>query len=376
MGLIVRPVESYRDLAAFIDLPWRLYGPSDPWVPPLRIEMKKRLDPRKHPFFEHGMAEYFVAWQAGRPVGRVAAIRNELHEWYHHEPVGFFGFFECIPDIAVARALMDSVLEWLRAWGLKFVRGPMNFSTNEECGLLVEGFDRPPAVLMPYNPPYYAEFLEALGFRKAKDLWAWEVDKTTIRMDEVVALSERIAQKWGPRLMVRTLQLRRLEEEADVLRSIYNDAWCRNWGFVPMLHREFVAIARDLKPIADPDLALVAEWDGRPVAFTIGIPDIYEVLRRIPNGRLLPFGWWTLLRGLRQIRSFRVITLGVRYDFRYRGIEILLYSELYRRGARKGYTHAEFSWILEDNDLMNRPLERIGARRTKVYRIYERPIGE
>ena len=370
MTVRITRVESYRELTQFIKVPFSIYSNDLPWVPPIVMEMKKRLDPRKSPYFDHAEAEYFIAWQDGVPVGRIAAHRNELHEWYHHEPVGFFGFFEAIQDSDVAAALIEAAVEWVQKQDLKILRGPMNFSTNEECGLLVEGFDRPPSVMMPYNPPYYANLLEKVGFTKAKDLWAWTVDRETLKLEIFQEMSRRLRERYRDHLVIKTLTLARLEEDADTLRSIYNDAWSRNWGFVPMTRREFLHMARELKPVADPDFVLVAEWDGVPVGFFISLPDIYVLIRKI-RGRLFPFGWWTLLRGLRRLDRCRVITMGIRHKYRRHGIDVILITEFIERGLRKGYREAELSWVLEDNHLMNRPLEKLNARREKVYRIYD-----
>lgn len=374
MSLIVRPVESYRDLETFIHLPFQIYSHDSPWVPPLTMEMKKRLNPEKNPYFDHAAVELFLAFNHGHPVGRIAAHYNELHSWYSHESVGFFGFFESIDDPAVAEALFRAAEQWLTKFRVPILRGPMNFSTNEECGLLVEGFDSPPAIMMPYNPPYYAPVLEQLGFHKVMDLWAWEVRYDTMNYDPFHKLAQVALKRAGTHLTVKTLELNRLEEEADRLRYIYNDAWAHNWGFIPMTRRQFTAMARDLKAIADPDFVLVAEWDDEPVGFLICLPDINILIKNI-QGRLLPFGWWKLLRGLRKLRRGRVITLGVKHHLRLHGIDVILINEFIQRALRKGYTEVELSWILENNHTMNRPLEKLNAQRNKIYRIYERPIS-
>ncbi len=370
MGFTIRKAETYKEFLDFIKLPYRLYRDNPYWVPLPLMEMKKRFNPSKHPYFEHATAEMFIAYENGNPVGRIIAHRNELHEWYYHDKTGFFGFFESIDSKEVAHALLEQAATWLRHQGLVRMRGPMNFSTNEECGLLIEGFERLPSILMPYNPPYYADLLESFGAEKAMDLLAWEINRDTIQLDVFYTMADKIRQKFGARIQLETLSVQKILEDRDTIRVLYNDAWSENWSFVPMTRREFIHMAKELKPLADPDLLILARYDGQPAGFILSIPDINRVLHKI-RGKLFPFGWLRFLRGLRKLKRFRVLTLGIRKDLRYRGLDVLLIHETIQRGKIKEYEEAELSWILETNVRMNKPLQKLGAFVTKKYRVYD-----
>lgn len=369
----VKLVESKRDLDAFIRLPWKIYADQPNWVPPLIMDMKKLLDQRKNPFFEHSTAVYFLALRNGEAVGRVAAIHNTNHNAFHNENIGFFGFFEAIADREVARALLQQAEAWVRDHRLQAIRGPMNFSTNDTCGMLIEGFEHPPMVMMPYNPPYYNVFLEELGYQKAEDLLAHRFRPETEQFNERIA---RIAAKARQQteLTVRSINMRNFKQEIATIKSIYNDAWSHNWGFVPMTDAEFEHLAKDLKPVVQPRLALIAEIDGEPAAFSLSLPDFNQALIKI-NGRLLPFGLLKVLYYSKKIDAIRVLTLGVRKKFeKSRGIAPILYEETFRRGLALGFTWAEFSWVLESNRLMNSPLQLIGGEVYKRYRVYEKQL--
>ncbi len=370
--LRVVPAVGGETRRAFIRLPWGLYRDDPFWVPPLLADVRKALDPDAHPFHLHSEVLPYLALRGDRPVGRICAIHNRRHVEFHGEPVGFFGFFESEPDEAVAAALVEAAAVWLRERGLETVRGPASFSTNEQAGLLVEGFDGPPAILMPYNPPWYRDLLEAVGFRKAKDLLAYRmVDRGDFLPERLVRASEAIRRRTG--VGVRELRMSTFEEELAVVRRIYNRSWERNWGFVPMTDEELSFMARELRPVVDPELTLFAETaEGEPVGFVLGLPDFNEVLRHL-NGRLFPFGWAKALRHRRRIRRMRVVTLGVLPEHRGRGIDALLYTALIRNGLEKGIGEAEQSWVLEDNDLMRRPLERLDGRVYRRYRLFDRP---
>jgi GNAT superfamily N-acetyltransferase len=370
----VREVTGARDVRRFIQVAWRVNRRDPNWVPPLLMAVKAVLNPRKHPFHQHADVALFLAEKGGEAVGRVAAIVNHRHNEFHDDRLGFFGLFECDDDPETARALLDAAAQWLRARGMERVRGPMNLSTNEEHsspGVLVEGFDTPPMVMMHHNPPYYAGLIERAGFDKEMDLLAYWLDEVN-PPDRLVRGVERLAQRAG--VTVRSLDMSRFRQEVDAIKSVYNAAWSRNWGFVPMTDAEFDHMARDLKPIVDPDLCLLAEVDGETVGFSLALPDFNRVLRKLPRGRLFPFGLLHLLREKRRIKRLRVITLGFRPGFQHSGLGALLYLRSWTSAAARGYRAGEASWILENNLDMRRPLENMGARVYKRYRIFERAL--
>lgn len=367
----VIPVEGDETREAFIRLPWGLYGDDPHWVPPLLRDMRRMLDPRVHPFHAHSRVRPFLALRGGRPVGRIAAIHNRRHQEFHGEDVGFFGFFESVRDPAVSGALLDRAAAWLRGRGLGALRGPTSFSTNEQAGLLVEGFDGPPVVLMPYNPPYYEELLADYGFRTAKTLLAYYIDEQ--EPPEYLKRAGRIVER-RTGVGVRALRMEDFGQELATVRHIYNSAWEDNWGFVPMTDAEFEHMADELRPILDPNLALIAETsEGEAVGFVLALPDFNQVLIHL-DGRLFPLGWLKALWHRRKIFRMRVITLGLLESYRGKGIDALLYLHIIRKGAARGVTFAELSWVLEDNDRMNRPLERLGGTVYRRYRVYDAPL--
>jgi len=357
-------------LKPFVDVAWSINARDPAWVPPLRRSLYALLR-HTHPFHRHAEVVYFLAERDGEAVGRVAALINHRHNEFHGERIGFFGFFESVPDPAVAGALLDAAAAWARERGATALRGPMNFSTNEECGLLIEGFARPPMLLMPHNPPYYARLLEDQGFAKCKDLVAYLLER-----GEVPAALERGAELAlrRHRVRLRTLDLRRFREEVRRIQEVYNAAWQRNWGFVPLTNEEIEHLAKELRPIADPELCLFVERDDETIGFALALPNLNEALAHLRDGRLLPLGLPKLLWYRRRIRGMRLITLGFQPGFQHQGLGPLVYLQIYRTGVAKGYTHAEASWVLEDNWEMRRAIERIGGRVDKVYRIYERPL--
>ncbi len=367
----VQPVRTKAERRAFIGLPQRLYRADPLWVPPLRSDVAEILDPRKHPFHQHAQVELFLARDGdGRVVGRIAAVKNDLHVEFHHEPVGFFGFFECERDSEAAGALFEAAGAWLAERGLSVMRGPASPSLNEEAGLLVEGFDQPPLLMMPYNPSWYADLIEGHGFRKAKDLLAYyrghaEVPERLTRMAEALGRRHKV--------IVRPMDKRRYWEEVERVRELYNAAWEANWGFVPMTRAEFTHMAKKMKPVVDPDLVAFAEVDGALAGFTLGIPDLNRALKHA-KGSLWPLGWVQILRHSRGIDTFRVLTLGVLEPYRRTGAAEMLILYLLRTGPAKGITKGEFSWILEDNAAMRASLEKLDAHVYKVYRMYDRPI--
>jgi GNAT superfamily N-acetyltransferase len=371
MSIDVTTVQSPSDLKVFINLPWQLYRGDPNWVPLLKSDLKKRLDRAHYPFFDHAQAEFFLARRDGRVVGRIAAIKDDAYTAFHEEPTGFFGFFECIPHQEAASALFSHAADWLRARNLTVMRGPMSYSTNDDCGLLVEGFDSPPAIMMTYNPRYYIDLIEGFGFQKAKDLLAYEITKEVSLSDRLVRTVELIKQR--KKITIRPLIKKQINQEVQRVKEVYNSAWEKNWGFVPLTDREIDQMAKDLIQIIDPDLVLFAEVEGETIAFILALPDFYRALKHA-NGRLFPFGLLKILWHARKIDTARVLAFGIKEAYRRQGVDALLYYEVYKRGVEKGYRRGELSWILEDNALMNRAIENMGARVYKRYRIYDYPL--
>lgn len=370
MSVAIQPVESARDLDAFLRLPWSLYRDDPQWVPPLLSEVKATLDRKKNPFYQHGEIQCFLARRGGRVVGRVAAIRNRNHESFHDERRGFFGFFECEDDPEAAGALIDTARAWNAKRGLDSLLGPMNPSTNDECGTLVDGFDTPPAVMMPHARPYYDALLLGAGLRKARDLLAYWLEAPEGGTPERLVKGADLALRRTPGLVVRPFNKKDFEGEVERFRRVYNSAWERNWGFVPMTDAEIDHMAAQLRQVIDPGLIRIAEVEGEPVGFALALPDVNRAIRHA-NGRLFPLGLLKILWHSRKIHAARVLVLGVVEQYRKRGIDVVMYRDLFVYGLSHGYLAGELSWILEDNIAMRRPIEAMGARVYKTYRIYE-----
>jgi hypothetical protein len=377
VNLDVIPVSTRRDLDRFVDLPWRLLDLArfPQWVPPLRSTVYDALDQKKHPFYRDADRELFLAVVRGQVVGRIAAIENRAHNRFHKDKVGFWGFFESIDDQRVADALFDTAARWLGTRGLDVLRGPMNPSTNYECGILIDGIEHRPSFMTTWNPPYYAELCDRAGMRKAKDLVAYYIPMGDLNWTMPPAferLADRALRK--SKVAFRDLDLRKFEQELEICWDVYNSAWERNWGFVPMSKEEFIHTAHDMKPLLNPRYAFAAEVDGVTVGFMLAVPDYGPVLQRIGNGRLFPTGALRLLLGKRKIHEWRVMALGLRAEYRTRGILPLFAWEGYRRGREAGEQGAEASWILEDNEPMNRPMIAMGTEVYRRWRIYDREI--
>ncbi len=371
MQIHVQSVASRREMDEFIKWPMRLYRNDPFFVPPLLVERKEFFGP-KNPLFTFTEVAYFLAkGEQGRTVGRVTAHINRRHNDFAGERAGFFGFFECVEDPAVAAALMSAAEVWLRERHMSVIRGPFNFSTNEECGFLAEGFDSLPALMMPYTPRYYLDFMESLGYHRAKDLLAYNYASIGRIPDYLVRFADRAREK--TQVTVRPLDMRRFNEEVERIFDVYNHAWEKNWGFIPMTAEEFRFTAKGLRQIIDPDLAVVAEKEGRAVGFSLGLPDFNPIFKKM-NGRLFPFGLLRFLLGRRSIRRVRIITLGVIEEFRHSGVETLLIYHTFKNGLPKGYDSCEMSWVLEDNHMARRMFERVGAKPYKSYRIFEKPL--
>jgi GNAT superfamily N-acetyltransferase len=368
----VDEVRGRRLRDAFLRLPWRIYADDPQWVPPLLMERKEFIDARKHPFLRHGATTQFVAFQRGRLAGRVLVSDDPNYNAEHSTNVGCFGMFEAVDNERVAAALLDAASGWLRARGRTEMIGPIDYSTNYACGLLIDGFDTPPRVMMNHNPPYYSRLLEAWGMAKAKDLYSWWFEDPHDMLATWKVKAERLAARG--RITLRHFQVADMAAELARCKAIYNSAWERNWGFVKMTDAEFDHLAKDLRRIALPELLLFAEMDGQPVGFSMTLPDINEAIRPL-NGRLLPLGWLRLLRNQRRIKTARLLTLGVLEGYRRRGVtELLILRTLdYGKNVVR-YTGAELGWTLEDNDLINRAIVAVGGTRYKTYRIYQREV--
>lgn len=372
MTITIRPVSTNQDLRRFVLFPHELYRDCPWWVPNLISDEIKLLTKGKHPFHEHADVALFLAEESGKITGRISAHVNHNHNKFHEDKVGFFGFFDCVNSKEIAAALFETASEFIREKGMDTLRGPMNFSTNETCGLLVNAFEEMPYIMMPYNFPYYEELIESAGFSKAKDLVCYHLDESIFSFDRIGKLAQRVLERSG--MTLREVDMSRLEEEMKILRSIYNSAWEKNWGFVPMTDAEFDFMAHELKPIADPRLLYIAEHKGAPVGFVLCLPDFNLVLKKM-NGRLFPFGILKALWWKRKIRRIRIITMGVIPEHRRAGLDIVFYSKIARLSPSIGYPEGELGWVLDDNFLMNRAAEDMGARLSKRYRIYDRKIS-
>jgi GNAT superfamily N-acetyltransferase len=342
----------------------------------LRRDVETLLSRSKNPFFEHADAEYFLAWRGDEVVGRVAAISNRLHNETHHDRVGFFGFFECIDDQAVANALLDTAAAWCRGKGHDVIRGPASFSVNDECGLLVDGFDTPPTLMMPHNPRYYIPLIERAGFDKAKDLLVYEggsEEKYVPVPERLARATELIRQRQG--VTLRPLNMKDFKGDVEKIKELYNIGWEDNWGFIPMTEHEIDHLAEQFKPVVIPDIVPFAEKDGKVIGFGIVLPDLNQVFRSNRNGYLLPVLpklLWTLKTG--KMRRARIVLLGILPEYRNKGVDAMLYHWIWTKCGALGITWGEAGWILEDNPAMNAGLEKMTFRVYKTYRLYDKSI--
>ncbi|MEG8947178.1 hypothetical protein [Rosettibacter firmus] len=368
----IKKVESKKDLMEFIKLPWKIYKNDPYWVPPLIYDKKKILDKKKNPFFEHADMDMFLAEKNGELVGRIAAIKNDLHNQYHNDKVGFFGFFECINDQQVANKLFDTAKEWLKSKGLNAMRGPANPSSNDEYGMLIEGFDDEPRLLMPYNPRYYLDLCENYGFKKAKDLYAYKIEYNKIITSEKLKRVAELARERS-KIKITQLDMKNFKNELEKVKYVYNKAWAPNWGFVPMTEKEIDALAKDLKPLVEPSLVLFGEIDNKLVGFSLVMLDYNQIFKSM-NGKLFPFGFIKLFTQRKKITWARILTLGIIPEYQKRGLDAVFYWEIVERASKLGIHLGEASWILEDNDMMNRGAQVMNAELYKKYRIYEIPI--
>ena len=372
----VQPTQQRSDLRQFVDFQFDFYRDSRYWVPPLRRDVNKTLNPKKNAFFEHGDIQPFLARNGqGEVVGRIAGVRNGMHLQKYDDGVGFFGFFECVNDEAVARALLEAAADWLRKQGLSAMRGPANPSLNDTAGLLVDGFDSEPALMMPYNPPYYEELLMRCGFERVMTMWAYYIHKKYVQIDKLKRGVELIKRR-RPGLSLRPLDMNRFDEEAAAIRDIYNDAWSDNWGHVPMTEGEFNQLADDMKQIVDPNIVFILEDEGTPVAFSISLPNLNQALRHVDDGRLFPLGLPKLLAysHFGGVYECRTLLMGVRQEYQGRGLDAILNLAIIERGPRHGYDASEMSWVLDTNHRLLNALPSIGGVKDKEYAMLEKPI--
>ncbi len=369
-AVTVRPAVSRHDLKRFIEYPCALYRRDPHWVAPLLINEWAKFNPSKNPFYQHARLALYLAEQGSEVVGRIAGIDDDNHNATHGDNLAFFGFFEAASQEA-AHALLATVEGWARELGRSALRGPANPSMNDGSGLQISGYDLDPFIMMPYNPPTYPRYVEAAGYHKVKDLYAWFVDEERGLGERLLRLVERIERRLKP--VIRPADLKQLDRELAILKQVYNEAWEQNWGFVKYTDAEFDHLAADLKLIIDPDIALIAEVEGKVAGLAIGLPDLNQVLKRL-RGRLLPWGIFTLLRRKRYINQIRLSILGLLPQFRRTGLELVLIREVYRRGTAKGYRRSECSWILEDNEAMNNGIKAAGGYLAKTYRLYQKPL--
>lgn len=370
-----------RNPDEFIKVAFIVQGNDPNWVPPLLMDLRKKLNKKKSSFLKHNEAEFFVAYKDGEPVGRIAAIKNNIHNQRYNKKDGFFGFFECINDQEVANALFDKAVEWFKSKGLNTIYGPTSYSTNDEVGLLVEGFDSPPFVMMPYNPEYYKTLIENYGFRKAKDLYAWYYDPTLPIDERLEKLTEKVISRGNFR--VRYIDLKNMDSEVEKIVDIYHDSWSENYMFIPLTEEEKKEVAEFLGSIVYPDLVIVIEnKEGEAVAFSASVHNINEVLIKYRTHnltllniqQLLALAYRLYIKPKNKFESARLLLAGVKKDYRRLGLDLVLYVKSYQNARKRGYKYGELSWTLEDNRLINEGIEKMGGRVYKIYRIYYKEI--
>ncbi len=360
-----------RYIKKFIEFAWEIYRGDPNWVPPLIIDQMNRLNPKKDPYHQHSQSQLFWAKKNGQIVGRISASIDENHNIVHQEKTGFFGFFECIQDYEVAKALFDAAGNWLQERGMEIMRGPASFTSNQEWSLLIDGFDKPPCIMMTYNPDYYIELIDRYGFKKAKDLYAFYLSIDETLNPRIIRISEKIKKRHG--ITLRSMNMKNYDHEIQIIKNIYRTAWEKNWGFIPLTDDEIQQLAVDMKQIIVPDLMLFAEVEGEPVGFSATVPDMNQALKKI-NGRLFPFGLLKLLYYKNKVDNARLTLLGIIAGYRKRGIDSLFYVETFQRVKALGYKGGEISWTLEDNVLINRAIESMAGEHYKTYRVYDYPL--
>ena len=368
----VQPVASRRDLREFIELPYRLHSNSSVWVPPLRLERRLFLNRRLNAFFKHGNAQEFLARRDGRVIGRITAHYDNAFNRYHGNKWGMFGWLEFEDDPDVVPALLATAEAWLRDHHRDHMIGPMDFTMNDESGVMIEGFERQPMIKQPWHPPYYQRRCEEAGLGKAMDLLMWTLWfgelKEGNEFHPMIHAAAEQSREAG--VVIRGMRKRDMEAEVTRFMDVYNEAWGHNWGFVPITEAEVAFQAKNLKPVLDEDWAMIAEKDGEVVGAALTLPDVEQALSRM-NGRLFPFGWWHFLRRRKYIDRLRVFALGVKHDYQHVGVAAALYVRHIEVAARVRQKWGEMVWILEVNEPMNRAMEGMGGRVVQLYRIYE-----
>jgi GNAT superfamily N-acetyltransferase len=376
--LKITTVQDATELMSFISFPWKVYKDDAYWVPPLISERKEFLDREKSPFFEHAKADYFIARRGEKVVGTIAAFTNELYNQFHDVNVGFFGFFEVLDDPDAGEALLSTAMDWCKSAGHDSVIGPAQFSTNDELGLLIDGFNDRPRILMTYNPPRYQKYIESFGFEKAMDLWAFSLNLVEFVEnvpDKLVRVVEKIRTRKNFHL--RTVNMKKFDEEVEHVKKIYNKSWERNWGFVPFTDPEVERLAESLKPLLDPNVVFFVELEGETIGFGLSLPDLNQPLQMAyptPSSleaiTMVKLAWHWKLR--RKVDWLRVFALGVIPEFRGKGVDAMMYLETAKAAVRRGYKWVEMSWILENNDMMNRSIELFGGKLYKTYRMFQK----
>lgn len=354
----------------FIEFPYQHYQDDPHFIPPLRMDQKKLIDTKKNPYYNNAELVLFIAEHDGKVAGRISAVVDHRFNEYHGSKTGHFGFFECIDHQPTADLLLRVAEDWLKDKGMEDVLGPASPGMMDMIGFLVDGFDKDPYILMPYSKPYYEKLVSKAGYVQEMDLLAFLVDQEQVSWDRMNRARE-IVLKRNPGLIIRPINLKKIEEEVEIVRHIYNEAWKNNWGFLPLTKEELAATAKEFKMILDPDVAHIVEIDGTPVAFSISIPDLNQIFKKM-NGNLFPFGIFRLLFGRKKINRIRTALMGVLPEYQGKGIDALLNQRTIELGVAKGYHDSELSWVLGDNKEMIRVAERIGARIDKTYRMYKK----
>lgn len=371
--IIVKQI-TVNEIKKFLKLAFNIYKDDSNWVPPLYMDKLKILNKYKNPFFKDGKndMELFIAYKNNEPVGRIAAIKNVTHNNVHNENVGFFGFFESINDQQVANKLLDTAKDWLKKQGFSAMRGPANPTSNDEYGALLEGFNDTPRLLMSYNPKYYLDLFDNYGLKKAKDLYAYDIQNSEMSKNEKIKrVNDIVKQRYG--LKIRSVDMKNFQRELDMFKMIWNKSWAPNWGFIPMTDEEIDAAAKDLKPLINPDFVFFAEIDDKVIGVVLAMPDYNQIFRTM-KGRLFPLQFLKIYTQKKKITWARIIALGVIPEYQKKGIDGVLYYECLVRAAKNGIFQGEASWILEDNIMMNRGAETMNGRIYKKYRIYEKEI--
>jgi hypothetical protein len=371
-GINIITVERESELKDFIDLPWRIYAAYPKWVPPLKKEVRRMLDPARHPFWESSERVLFLARRGSETVGRIAGIIDRHYNQFQAEKMGIWGFFECADDQEAAAALFFSVETWVRQKGMTFMRGPLNPSPNYELGLLIEGFDYSPVVEMTYNPPYYPRLVESCGFAKEKDLLAFLIDGDYRLPEWMDSLAGRIARKKG--IHIKRFNRKDLDAEFDQIREIYNEAWSSNWGFVPLSNNEMRDIQKNVMQFTDPDLTFFIYYENEPAAVCVIFPDINPLLKRL-NGRIGVMGLLKAVLYRREIKGMRLLIFGIKDKYRQMGLPLLAFHHIYEVAkAKRKYRYLELGWTLEDNEAINSLIEEAGAKTYKKYRIFRKSL--